>query len=83
MFSQQSLIVLLQNHEIDADQKLAIAVLRERALRFAEAVVAYTKASPDQSAAIRHIREALWSANAAVSIYGIESVPPPIEPKID
>jgi len=83
MFTQQALLTLLKHHKVDTKQEIAMAILRERALRFAESIIEYTKESSDQSAAIRHIREALWSANAAVSIYGIASSPPPVEPKID
>ena len=83
MLTQFMLVNLLKHHEINADQKIAIAVLRERALRFAEAIIVYTKPGADQSAAIRHIREALWTVNSSVALNGLEGVPPPIEPKID
>lgn len=44
--------------------------LREAAKDFAQAVLNETPPSADQSAAIRHIREALMTANASIALKG-------------
>lgn len=44
--------------------------LRAAALVFAEVVVENTPIGADQSAAIRHIREAVMTANAAIALDG-------------
>jgi hypothetical protein len=44
--------------------------IRAAALEFAEVVLRHTPPSPDQSVAIRKIREAVMTANAAVALKG-------------
>lgn len=44
--------------------------IREEALHFARVVIAHTPSCADQSAAIRLIREAVWTANAAIACGG-------------
>ena len=51
------------------DQKIYTAI-REAGLTFAKVVRDYTPPSADQTAAIRHIREAVMTANAAVACGG-------------
>ena len=44
--------------------------IREAALAFALVVIENTPASADQTAAIRHLREAVMTANAAIACDG-------------
>jgi hypothetical protein len=44
--------------------------IREAALEFAAVILANTPTSPDQTAAIRKIREAVMTANAAIACEG-------------
>lgn len=44
--------------------------LREGAKTFATLLISVTPAGPDQSAALRHIREAVMTANAAIALDG-------------
>lgn len=44
--------------------------IRDAALAFAEAIVKYTPESADQSDAIRKVREAMFTANAAIALDG-------------
>ena len=44
--------------------------VRDAAKEFAKAVIANTPTSPDQSTAIRQIREAMQTANAAIALDG-------------
>jgi hypothetical protein len=44
--------------------------IRQAGKAFADAILANTPPSPDQSAAIRKVREAVMTANAAVALEG-------------
>jgi hypothetical protein len=44
--------------------------LRDAAKAFAEVIVKNTPECADQSAAIRHVREAVMTANAAIALEG-------------
>lgn len=44
--------------------------LRTAAKGFAAAIVAHTPPGADQSAALRHVREAVMTANAAIALDG-------------
>jgi hypothetical protein len=54
----------------NATQKEKYEKLREGAKAFAEVILANTPASADQTAAIRRVREAVMTANAAVACDG-------------
>lgn len=45
--------------------------IREKALAFAKAIVTHTPACADQTAAIRLVREAVMTANAAIGLNGL------------
>jgi len=45
-------------------------VLREAAKNFAQVVIDMTPPGPDQSAAVRKVREAVMTANAAIALEG-------------
>ena len=55
-------------HQLDSADSLKLVKIRDAALAFAQVVVANTPACPDQDEAIRKIREAVWTANAAVAL---------------
>jgi hypothetical protein len=65
---------MLQNwfiyHAPTVDQLPKFKVIREAALLFAEVVIANTPPSADQTTAIRHIRDAVMTANAAIACGG-------------
>lgn len=57
-------------HAPSPDQQVVYEKLRASAKAFAHAIQELTPACADQSAALRHVREALMTANAAVSLGG-------------
>lgn len=57
-------------HAPTEDQVDHYAEIREAALNFAAVILANTPSSPDQTAAIRKIREAVMTANAAIACEG-------------
>ena len=54
-------------HPPTEDQRERYELLRAKAKEFAEEVLRLTSPGPDQSAAIRKIREAVFVANAAIA----------------
>lgn len=52
-------------------QKSQYEMIREAAYQFAKIIVANTKPCADQTTAIRHIRDAAMTANAAVALEGL------------
>lgn len=52
------------------DQLPKYNALREAAKAFAQAIVDNTPRGADQSAAIRHVREAVMTANASIALGG-------------
>ena len=57
-------------HAPTAEQQAAYVALRHAAREFAAVVVANTPPSADQTAALRKIREAVFTANAAIACGG-------------
>jgi hypothetical protein len=57
-------------HKPQADQPQMYQEIREAGLKLAEAIVANTPSSADQTAAIRKVREAVMTANAAIACQG-------------
>jgi hypothetical protein len=57
-------------HKPEGDQPERYEKLRAAGKVFAEAIVALTPPSADQSAAIRLVREAVFTANAAIACGG-------------
>lgn len=57
-------------HAPDDDQRVAYERLRSSAKDFAKAILDLTPTCADQMAAIRHVREALMTANAAIALGG-------------
>lgn len=58
-------------HPPTPEQLEAYHAIRTAAMIFAETIVKHTTASADQSAAIRKVREAVMTANAAIACGGV------------
>ena len=69
-FSEDQLKTIFTYHAPDADQQARYETLRSAALNFAKVLVHVTPLSADQSAAIRHLRECVMTANAAIALDG-------------
>lgn len=54
-------------HPPTNDQRERYELLRDKAREFAAEILRLTSPSPDQSAAIRKVREAVMTANAAIA----------------
>ena len=61
---------LLIDHNGQLSPERAYEALREAGRQFALVIIALTPPSPDQSAAIRKVREAVMTANAAIACGG-------------
>lgn len=61
---------LVTYHAPDADEIARISVLRRGAANFIKDILTCAPASADQTAAIRKVREALMTANAAIVLRG-------------
>ena len=57
-------------HAPNAEQILQYKAIREAGLALVRTIIANTPGCPDQSAAIRHVREAVMTANAAIALGG-------------
>lgn len=65
--TQQDIDNLFSYHPPKADQVGRYNLIREAAKKFAETIVENTRGSADQAAAIRKVREAMMTANAAIA----------------
>ena len=61
---------IFKYHAPTPEQLIAYDKLRSSAKAFAQAIIDNTPASADQTAAIRKVREAVMTANAAVALGG-------------
>lgn len=59
---------LFTYHAPKDDQPMRYQNIREAAKTFAKVLLANTKPSADQSAAIRHLRESVMTANASIAL---------------
>ena len=57
-------------HSPDEAQQVAYRAIREKAKEMAQVIVNNTPPSADQTAAIRHLRTAVMTANAAIACQG-------------
>lgn len=57
-------------HPPQSDQIPAFNAIRLAARELAQVIYSFTPACPDQTAAIRKVREAVMTANAAIACYG-------------
>ncbi len=55
-------------HAMEPEESLKLVKIRSAAIAFAQVVLANTPPCADQDEAIRKIREAVWTANAAVAM---------------
>lgn len=55
-------------HAPQGDQQQRYEYLRNAAKTFADAIIYATQEGADQSAAIRHVREAVMTANASIAL---------------
>lgn len=69
-YSRAQLREIFTYHAPDADQQVAYEKLRNAAYDFAVALVELTPPSPDQTAAVRLLRQAVMTANAAIALGG-------------
>lgn len=59
------------HHPVKTDAELeGYTKIREAGKAFAEVIVAHTPSSADQTAAVRKVREAVMTANAAIACKG-------------
>lgn len=58
-------------HPATPEQALRYEALRRAAREFADAIVYHTPPSADQTAALRKVREAVFTANAAIACGGV------------
>jgi hypothetical protein len=58
-------------HPPNEEQKIRYQNIREAAKIFAKVVYENTPSSPDQSVALRKIREAVMTANASIALNGM------------
>lgn len=68
--NQKDLDFIFQYHAPTEEQKGRYALLRTAGEQFAAQIVALTPPCADQSAAIRKVREAVFTANAAIALNG-------------
>lgn len=61
---------VFKHHPPQPDQLPKYAALRAAAKAFADAIIELTPVCADQSAALRHVREAVMTANAAIALGG-------------
>lgn len=59
---------LFRIHPMEPGDSVKLVKIREAAKGFAAVVLANTPPGPDQDEAVRKIREAVWTANAAVAM---------------
>jgi len=65
---QSMLQEVFSYHAPTGDQELRYVAIRNAARWFAQAILTNTEKSADQSAALRKIREAVMTANAAIAL---------------
>lgn len=59
-----------EHHKLSANQAAACERLRQRGHALAMAIIEESPSSADQSAAIRLVRQAVWTANAGIACGG-------------
>lgn len=61
---------IFRHHPPTPEQVVKYEKLRAAALAFAETIVELTPPCPDQTTAVRHVRDAVMTANAAIALGG-------------
>jgi hypothetical protein len=67
-FSDDAIDNIFTYHPPTGDQPQRYEAIREAARTFAKILVKNTPAGADQSAAVRHLREAVFTANAGIAL---------------
>jgi hypothetical protein len=70
MYTDKQIEEIFTYHSPSSDQLPKYQAIRDAAKAFALVVVKNTDSSPDQSAVIRKIREAVMTANASIALNG-------------
>ena len=70
VFTNEAIEDIFTYHAPDSTDLVCYTAIRESAKSLAMTIVANTPPSADQSAAIRKLREAVMTANAAVALKG-------------
>lgn len=61
---------MFQYHAPTGDQPTRYSIIRQEAAALARVIVKNTPAGPDQTAAIRKLRECVMTANASIALEG-------------
>lgn len=69
-FTDEALKDIFTYHKPSEDQLPKYEAIRNAAFEFSKVLVANTPASADQTAAIRLVREAVFTANASIALQG-------------
>jgi hypothetical protein len=69
-FTTAQIADMFTYHPPSAADQAAYEAIRSKAREFAETILAHTPMSPDQTTAIRKLREAVMTANAAIALGG-------------
>jgi len=67
----QKLTSIFTYHDSKPEQVPQYEAIRAKALEFSQVIINNTPACADQTAAIRHLREAVMTANAAIALEGL------------
>lgn len=70
MINRDNLHELFKYHEPTPAKTDSYQALRKAAYDFANAILAHTPVCADQQAALRHVRDAMMTANAAIALDG-------------
>lgn len=68
--NEEDLDFVFSYHAPTPDQVERYAEIRDYAKRFARAILSHCPSSADRSAALRKVREAVMTANAAIALNG-------------
>ena len=71
MTNAEKIEVWFKYHPPSPDQQVRYVAIRDGALTFAKIIVANMGECADQTVALRHIRDAVMSANAGIACGGV------------
>jgi hypothetical protein len=66
--TQAEIVEVFTYHAPKGDQPARYDAIRKAAREFAQALIENTKASPDQTASFRKLRECVMTANASIAL---------------
>ena len=70
-FSSEWIDELIGQHAMDDEQLQHVAMIRASAGHMIEAILVSCPDSADRSAAIRHVRDAMMTANVSIALKGL------------